>query len=181
MAMLAVSVAVSTACAFFASSIDIGKFSGIVIATSIPLLGFALYDVIYACVGAALDRHHSSWFQDFRRHVAFSTPLVVLAFSINVVLALIMTNLLRTQYQVFVLIFIVDYVVISGYWSVLSLRHAKRRENRRLGESISQRFWRSSATTVSLNVALVVVSAFTCLVFNAGAQKPGPLLPQLLP
>lgn len=180
--MLAISIAISIASAFFASAVDLGIPMGVLIATSIPLLGFLAYDVLYAFVGATLDRASQvPWVTELRRHLIFSVPLLLLSLLINMVLAIVFARLLRTPYQSFVLIFALDYAVISGYWAALSLNHAKQRHNRLLGESISQRFWRSSATNVSLNVALVLISAVSFMLLNAGLQPAGPDLPQLVP
>jgi hypothetical protein len=181
-AMLTISVATCITSAFFASSVDLETPFGVLAATSIPLLGFVAYDAVYACVGASLDhRRQGSWASEFKRHLLFSVPLVLLSLVLNLLLATVFARILRTPYQAFVLIFAIDYAVISGYWAVLSLKHAKQRQNRLLGESTSQRFWRSSATNVSLNVALVLFSAVLFMLLNAGLQAAGSDLSQLAP
>ena len=181
-AMLANSLAISITSAFFASSVELETQVHVMLATSIPLLGFMVYDLIYACVGASFDRlGSSSWTAEFRRHLLFSTPLVLLAFALNLALAFAFAGALRTQYQSFVLIFTIDYALISAYWAFLSLRHARQRQNRMLGESTSERFWRSTATNVSLNVGFVLVSAVSFILLNGGMQPPGLELRDLAP
>jgi uncharacterized membrane protein len=181
-AMLAVAIAISIVSAFFASAVDLDAPSGVLVASSVPLLGFLAYDFAYACVGATLDRKGAAtWVGEFRRHLLFSAPLVLATLTLNLLLASLFSGFLRTTYQSFVLIFAIDYAVISGYWAVLSLGYARQRENRRLDESTAQRFWRSSATNVSLNVALVLLSAIAFMLLNAGLQQAGPDLPRLAP
>jgi hypothetical protein len=93
---------------------------------------------------------------------------------LNLGLAVVFTGRLGASgYQAFVLIFFVDYLLIAVYWALRSHEHARRRENRNLGESVADRFWRSSATVVSLNVVIVISSAAGFMLGNAGLRAVG--------
>ncbi len=182
LAMLMLSIGICIVSSCFSSSVNLSNLQGVLVATSIPLLGFLVYDLVYGCIGATMDRRNqATWFHEFKRHLAFSVPLVIVALLLNLVLAMLFVKVFRNSYQAFVMLFAIDYVVISGYWAIMSLHHARQRKNRNLGESTSERFWRSSATNVSLNVALVLFSAIAFMLFNAGLQQAGPELPQLSP
>jgi len=76
-------------------------------------------------------------------------------------------------YQTFVLVVAIDYFLISNFWAYKSFQHARNGGDRLIGETISERFWRSSATNVSLNVAIVLYSAIFAILVNAGNQIVG--------
>lgn len=167
--------AISIICASFGSTEQLLGWHEAFVATAIPLLGFLIYDFIYACVGATLDRRtRVSWLNDFIRHLRFSVPLLVFCLLVNMALTILLTNRLgATGYQAFVLAFLVNYVLIATYWALRSYQHARSNGNRNLGESIAQRFWRSSATVVSVNVAVVIVSGALFMLGNAGLRAAG--------
>lgn len=172
--MLLIVGVISIVSAFFASAIELSSWQGVLVATSAPLLGFLAYDAVYAHVGATMDRGRSPWLWEFKRHIAFSVPLLIFAFILNAGFAsFLVSEGGFTGYQTFVLIFTVDYLVISLYWAYQSLRHAQKRESRNLGESVKERFWRSSATNVALNVGIVLFSAIFFMLGNAGLQAAG--------
>lgn len=173
--MLAISVAICLTCSCLGSSTDLKGWQDAFRSSCVPLLGFLVYDLIYACLGAALDRRERvSWWEDFLRHLWFSMPLLVLCAATNLALAIIFVQVLGASgYQAYILVFIVNYVLISVYWGGKALQHARKSENRNLGESIRERYWRSSATSVSLNVAVVVISAAAFMLSNAGLKATG--------
>ena len=174
LAMFAISTVISITSAFFASAVDLTSWQSVAIAAAIPLLGFLAYDALYAFVGASLDRGRNSWLSEFGRHLSFSVPLLALSLLLNVALAnLLMSKVGFTPYQAFVLVFTTDYLIISVCWAYQSLRHAQNRKNRTLGETVSERFWRSSATNVSLNISVVLFSAIFFMLGNAGLQAAG--------
>jgi hypothetical protein len=60
------------------------------ISASLPFIGFLAYDVVYACVGASLDRGAGvSWRKEFLRHMRFSSPLILICLSIGLFLSFI--------------------------------------------------------------------------------------------
>lgn len=180
--MLMLSVGVCVVSSFFASSVNLNMPIDVFNATAIPLLGFLAYDLVYSTIGASLDRGRATWLREFVRHLTFSVPLLLLSLFLNYLLAnILMKTLGASPYQAFVIIFAFNYFVISLYWVLQSLHHAEKRENRLIGESVSERFWRSSATNVALNVGLVLASAISFMLGNAGLQSVGVEASQLLP
>lgn len=173
MAFVALAISLTSAC--FGSTTDLRGWQDAFVVSSLPLLGFLFYDVVYASVGAALDRRaRESWWSDFIRHLWFSVPLLVLCISANFFLTISFTAILgASSYQTFILVFLIDYMVIALYWALKSFEHARKRENRNLGESARDRFWRSSATIVSLNIAVVIVSAAVFMLGNGGLKGAG--------
>jgi hypothetical protein len=170
--MFLVSLIISLACSCFVSSVDLNGWSGVLVVTSSPLVGFLLYDLIYAATGSALDRQtRESWWHGFMRHLEFSVPLLGLCVAANLVLVFVLVDrMLLNAYQAFVLTFFLDYLIISMYWLRRGYSHASRRENRRLGEGVWERFRRSSATAVGAYVALVLLSASIFILGNAALR-----------
>lgn len=173
--MLLVSIAVCLICASFGASNDLQSWTDAFRSSAVPLLGFLAYDIVYATLGAALDRRAPvTWWNDFKRHLWFSVPLLAACASLNLLLIIFLVTSLGTSgYQAFILVFLVDYILISAYWLLRSVQSARRSENRDMGESVRERFWRSSATSVALNVAVVVVSAAAFMLSNAGLKAAG--------
>jgi hypothetical protein len=173
--MLIISVALSLTCACFGTAATISGWADAFLFSAAPLAGFLVYDLIYAALGAALDRRSpASWPNDFARHLRFSVPLLFLCAVANFALALgLVVSGAATGYQAFILMFLVDYLLIAAYWALRSLQHARMRENRKLGETVSERYKRSSATAVSVNVALVILSAALFMISNAGLKAAG--------
>lgn len=174
-AMLIISVAISIASSFFGSSMNLFSWTDAFQASAVPLLGFLTYDILYACVGAAFDRRGGvTWLHDFVRHLRFSVPLILICSCVNLLLtSSLVSKFNTTGHQAFIFAFLVNYVLISAYWAFKSLQHARKRENRRLGESVRERYRRSSATTVAVNVAIVVISAALFVLSNAGLKVAG--------
>ena len=173
--MLVLSTAIGISSSFFVAFANLTNWHDAFWSSIIPLLGFLTYDVIYSSVGASLDRRaRVTWLDDFIRHLKFSIPLLIVAACVNFILAyMLVLNFQNSAYQAFILIFLIDYVLISTYWALKSVQHASKRENRIIGESVNERFRRSSATNVSLNVAIVVASALVFVIFNGGLKAAG--------
>lgn len=172
--MLVLSIFISVLSAFFASSVNLSTWIDVAISVSIPLLGFLVYDLAYAVIGSSLDRRRRPWFEEFIRHIWFSTPLLLITLLINVFLAnRFISSFNFGLHQTFVLVFAIDYFLISTFWAYKSFQHAKYGGDRLMAETISERFWRSSATNVSLNVAIVLSSAIFSILVNAGNQIVG--------
>lgn len=171
--MFLVAISICLITSVFASSIPLAGAYQVAVSASILLAGFFAYDVIYAFVGASLDRGNRAWLMELWRHLSFSVPLLVGLLIVTLLLALITRGLGFTGYQSFVFIFCAHYCLISIYWAARAFRYAIAQENRRIGESVGERFWRSSATTVSLQVALALVVASVFFLASAGLVAVG--------
>lgn len=173
--MLLLSLAIALTSSFFGSFGNLSGWQDAFWSSVVPLAGFFVYDVIYSLVGATVDRKNTqTWGSEFVRHLTFSVPLLLIAASANFLLAYsFVLHLGNTPYQAFILLFLVDYVLVSAYWALRSFQHACKREERWMGETIAERFRRSSATNVSLNIAIVIASALAFVLTNAGLKAAG--------
>jgi hypothetical protein len=82
-------------------------------------------------------------------------------------------NVGSDAYQAFILLFLMDYALISIYWAIRSFQHALRQENRDWEESVWERFQRSSATKVAIYVGGTILSAVIFMLTNAGLREAG--------
>jgi len=168
-------------CSVLASALPLVNGADVLLPTTIPLIGFLLYDLVYAVVGSTLDRGRKPWLNEFVRHLWFSVPMLVMCFCLVILFTIVFESSQNlTPYQNFIIIFAGYYVFISGYWAFKAFLHSVNRKNLSMGESVSERFWRSSATYVSLNVLLVVVTGLSMLVGNAGLKALGVASTKLL-
>lgn len=138
--------------------------------STIPLLGFLVYDLLYAFVGATFDRKaRQSWFSEYIRHIGFSLPVLVLCFAFNGLMSyFLISHAGFTGQQTVILTLLTDYCLISLFWAYKSWVFSSNRLNRSPIENTMQRFLRSSATLVSINVAIVILSGLIQLLFNGG-------------
>jgi hypothetical protein len=173
--MSVISIFICVFCSMDYYKLDLKSYISIWIASCVPLFGFLIYDVLYSMTGSAFDRRGgSSFIDDFLRHIKFSTPLLILCSICGLSISFIFMQYLNIDGdKVYVIIFSVNYFLISAYWFYMSFRHAVKRENRNLGESIGHRMARSSATNVALNVGIVLFSAIVFILGNAGLKVAG--------
>lgn len=173
--MMSVAFLISVFFSCLGSAISIGSEKEAFFSSLFPVFGFLLYDVVYAAVGASLDRQtQDTWIADVLRHLAFSVPLILILPLLNyLAIFLLVSRMQVSSYGSLIIAILFDYLLISTFWAYKSRIHANKRENRRLGESVSERFLRSSATNVSLYVSTVILWAVLLFLGNAGLKTAG--------
>lgn len=168
--MFFVALLISLFSAILASSFDLGGSRNAAAGSTVILFGFMAYDFAYAALASTFEKNRLSWGHEFRRYLKFSLPLHAWLLAIILVVGFFGYSRDLTTLQTLVLIFVCQNIVISIFWFFSAWGFASKAGNRKPGESVAARFWRSSATRVAVNVASVFLGLIAMVLVNAGKQ-----------
>jgi hypothetical protein len=142
---------------------------------STPVLGILMFELIDSGVSATLFRKAGlSWTQDFYRYLKFSVPVLLIGIDLVAATCYFAQDTWMARSSALGLSALLLFaVLLTIYWAVRGFAHAAIPKNRDSGESILERFSRSSNTQIAIAMALTLGGAVLWIAMNAGLALVG--------